>query len=70
VNQSQVGATYLPVSYFYHNADCFCNEFFKVYYLFYVQVEQLMILPIAVLKGILIKYEKDEEREVRLLKAK
>lgn len=34
------------------------------------QVEQLMILPVAVLKGIMVKYEKDEEKEVRLLKAK
>ena len=29
-----------------------------------------MILPVAVLKGIMIKYEKDEEKEVKLLKAK
>lgn len=34
------------------------------------EVEQLMILPIAVLKGIMIKFEKDEAREVKLLKMK
>ncbi|KAK7113266.1 ras association domain-containing protein 4-like isoform X2 [Littorina saxatilis] len=33
-------------------------------------VEQLMILPVAVLKGIMIKYENDERKDERVLKAK
>lgn len=35
-----------------------------------LQVEQLMILPVAVLTGLLKKFENDEESEVRRVKEK